>query len=901
MDKHWLNKITASTLVLVPTRSLVNALQEQYASYQVSEGNTVWETPNILVWQDYLRLLWQHNKHQYADNYKLTSAQQSLLIWQRIIKDSKYNETELTLLNVQQTAKAVHKSWRLMQDWLISEQELANNHDADSKQFLLWIERYQTLCQNKRWLDGSLLAKKLLQQHSTPFEQLIWYAWDLKTGIQQQFSELYQSQGKQVTDNTMTDVSDSAKQVEYVKYANEEQELKTVLQRARHIIETEPQASIALVIPDLTERRNQVEAMAKQVFYPGQTPLEVQSVNKAYRFSLGNAFAQWPQINTALSVLELLKNSASFNEISALLRNGHLPHWRNLQIDCIYLERWLKQKNCRRLSVHNLQYELHECLSFNQQYQRPFIESALSEKFDLAIEFINQLQQQEKLKSLKQWRETFSEWLTLWGWRDNQLNSVQYQVYERWEIVLEEYAGLDAVQAPVELRRALEILNHLCRESVFSPQAGVSPLLISGIFEAIGQPVDYLLLTGMSDNYPPQDKADAFIPRSLLRKAHYPEADAESAFMQAEKVIKSLQHYAHNISVSFAVSSSGKDDKQQLMSPLFRTQSFQSVPLLDNNQQPIIQLQNYQDTQGPAWPANLKPDGGSRIFENQSVCQFKAFVSHQLGLERAEEPEFGLNAMDRGNIVHELLERLWNTLKSSSALHTMNEQESDKLIEKTVSDYLQQEHSHYQFDRKQLLKIEQPRLIRLLKQWLEVERSARKMGFTVSATEQRRDSQFAGVPFRIIIDRIDTLDDGSQLIIDYKTGSSDKPADWIGERPKKPQLPLYLTALMADGDYQQQIAGISYGRVRYNDAQYAGFAEHNNIADKIGLPKEKYKPKEWQQQVQEWQQVLQQLAQDFLAGKAEVNPVDESVCQYCELESVCRINQLRSTRDSANG
>ena len=891
MDAGWLNNINSSTLILVPTRSLVNALQEQYARQQVNQGTQVWETPNIMVWQDYLRLLLQQNKHIYDESYKFISSQQGLLIWQRIIKEAKYKETELTLLNVQQTAKAAQKSWRLMQEWHISEQDLANNHDADTRQFLQWVSSYQQLCSSKNWLDSALLAKKLLEQHQTPFNHIVWYAWDLKTTIQQKFSEAYQAQGKKIEDYSS---NDKKQKIDYVKYETAEEELTAVLQRAREIIEAEPEASIALVIPDLTERRKQVEAAAKQVFYPDETPLNVQSVNKAYRFSLGNMFAQWPQINTALSVLSLLRNSASFTEISALLRNGHLPHWRNLQTDCIYLERWLRQKNCRRLSLQNLQYELQDCLQFNQQYKRPFTESELSNKFIEAIEFIEQLQQSDRLKSLKQWSDVFSQWLTLWGWRDNQLNSVQYQIYERWEGMLEEYAGLDAVQAPIELRRALEILNQLCRDAVFSPQAGVSPLLISGMFEAIGQPVDYLLLTGMNENYPPQDKADAFISRALLRKASYPEADAETSFIQAEKVVNSLQSYARNITISFAASGIGRDDKQLMPSPLFRKIDFRSAGSIEIKQQQTSQLQPYQDTQGPAWPKGRKPDGGSRIFENQSVCQFKAFVSHQLGLESVEEPEFGLNAMDRGNIVHALLERLWKQLKTSSALQAMSEQQTDELIEKTINDYLQQEHANYQFDRKQLLQIEQPRLNRLLQQWLEVERNARKMGFSVAATEHRRDSEFAGVPFRIIIDRIDNLEDGNQLIIDYKTGSSDKPSDWVGSRPKKPQLPLYLTALMSDEAYQQQIDGISYARVRYNDSQYTGFAEHKDIADKISLPAENRQTKDWQQQIQEWHDVLHKLADDFLAGKAEVNPIDESICKYCELESVCRINQLRA-------
>jgi len=48
----------------------------------------------------------------------------------------------------------------------------------------------------------------------------------------------------------------------------------------------------------------------------------------------------------------------------------------------------------------------------------------------------------------------------------------------------------------------------------------------------------------------------------------------------------------------------------------------------------------------------------------------------------------------------------------------------------------------------------------------------------------------------------------------------------------------------------------------------------------------------WLEHSAKWPDIFTQLAQDFLAGKAEVNPIDQKVCNYCELSSVCRISQL---------
>ena len=59
---------------------------------------------------------------------------------------------------------------------------------------------------------------------------------------------------------------------------------------------------------------------------------------------------------------------------------------------------------------------------------------------------------------------------------------------------------------------------------------------------------------------------------------------------------------------------------------------------------------------------------------------------------------------------------------------------------------------------------------------------------------------------------------------------------------------------------------------------------------------------DWHESRDAWPQIFEQLASDFLAGEAQVNPIDESTCQYCDLHSMCRVSQLRveSSKQSAS-
>ena len=62
------------------------------------------------------------------------------------------------------------------------------------------------------------------------------------------------------------------------------------------------------------------------------------------------------------------------------------------------------------------------------------------------------------------------------------------------------------------------------------------------------------------------------------------------------------------------------------------------------------------------------------------------------------------------------------------------------------------------------------RLARLLDKWLR-EHEAKRVPFTVEATEKKLDEvSVGGLKLRLRADRIDALENGQRLLLDYKTG-----------------------------------------------------------------------------------------------------------------------------------
>lgn len=926
MNQNWLANLQQSAAVLVPTRSLANTLNEQLAEYYISEGKTVWESANILIWGDYIKQLWQLNRQQL--NYsigarQLISSQQSLLLWTQVIESSRREEQALTLLNVQQTARAVQRSWTLMHDWRISIDEIQQDHVADTVQFIEWLQAYKELLSKRGLVDEPLLIDALCDERIElrfPYQHLILYAYDLINGAQAVINKRSEhcstSQGdlgvlieRKMPEKITGDL-------QYTSYCDADSEVMACLVNARKLIEQDNSCSINIVIHDLQDRQAKVEQIARDVFYPGVSPLGVQQASTAYRFSLGQRLNDWAAIETALSLLKLLSNRASTTDLSFLLRNQFLGLSANYRNECRVFDRWLKRQRMRVVSFDQLPLLYEQCLADSERRglaSAPIMNSVEAEQSTF-LERLNQLvvtrqvlesslyeaKQNHGFAALSfiEWVTVFKQWLDEWAWSTNavgnELNTVQHQLLNRWEVLLDEFASLATVQRQAGIKKALDLVQQMARDAMFLPKAVASPVLISSILEAVGRPADYCFIVGMNDGFPPAPKSDAFIPQRLFATAGHPDMSADSSFVQADKVMKNLLSSVGNTVISYARQSERDQGVARHCSALFRNhefnenQSFVANKALADSPLQDSMFERYQDTQGPAWSDASRAKGGSKIFENQSNCPFKAFVTHQLGFQTEEEAEFGLDYFDRGNIVHHLLDLVWQQLQTQQNLMQLKGQDLDALIVSAISQALQSPELGLSDDKRTLLEHERPRLLTLLNDWFDVERK-RPQHFAVIEREEKRVGVIGGIEFSYVIDRLDMADDGRTFIIDYKTGTVNRK-DWVGEPIKSPQMPLYAVAL--SHAKSKAVSGIAYGSVRQHEHKYVELSDAGVFrADNKRTQADEML---WQENFQGWPLIFDQLANDFLTGKADVRPLDDMTCSYCDLQSVCRISQLKS-------
>jgi RecB family exonuclease len=276
--------------------------------------------------------------------------------------------------------------------------------------------------------------------------------------------------------------------------------------------------------------------------------------------------------------------------------------------------------------------------------------------------------------------------------------------------------------------------------------------------------------------------------------------------------------------------------------------------------------------------------GGARVLELQSHCAFRAFAEMRLSASPLEEPQAGFDRRLRGIVLHRALQTLWSALGTQSALAALDDDSRKARVAAAVAEAIVAVAPAGSGERTVALESEwQCRAIaRLLE--LDLDRPP----FTVVETERPLALPIGGLELTLRVDRLDRI--GEELIvIDYKTGKVRNSA-WRGARMDAPQLPLY--AVLHPG----RPTGLAFAGIGATRANYVGVSREGagfpglQSATKFPLTEDKETGFEWPEVLAHWQAWLARLAEDFAAGRAEVNPkLAAETCRHCHLGALCRV------------
>lgn len=844
-------KLTQDVVVLTANRRLANYLLAKYDQWRSESSSNVWPTPTILPLNRWILEQWQIHADDSDDDLDDFAEQ---CVWQNIIQASPIGQE---LSQLQSTALHVQQAWELTQNWQWDLVELSRSTHPETQAFIQWANTFKAWLASHHYCSRSEIPKRLItffekKSHSLP-NTLYFVGFDDHPPIIQRLIETIQNHCPVI--HYHQPIMTPSK-IFQVGLTDTKEELITAARWIQEQRERYPDAFIGCIVPELTEIRAPLVRIFNQ-YCP------------RYTISAGQSLNEFPMMSDALHCLSITENLIDQSTLTTLLTS---PYFNSATEDALLaaqLDETLRKQQQFKISLSTVTHTLN---LLSQNYPQ----STLEKRWQAWLSTRN------TEKNYTDWAHQFQQQLTAIGWPGQRsLTSLEYQLHQRWNALLLEFAKLDRYFEPPSLQQALRILRQLMTRTIFQPESESESVQILGLLESTGLCFDHVWAVGFDDqHWPPSSRPNPFLPLELQRQYKMPHASYEREDEYSQQLQQRLEKQTHHLILSYPLQ---KED--QRLKPSYLIEPFPEITReeLFTGHQPktLLEkcfgknlLETVEDDCGPAMNETESPRGGSSILQHQAACPFQAFAKIRLNARSLEEPIIGISAKEHGTLVHEVLQNIWKQIKNHENLLKLNEESLLSIIYENINK-IEKKLSRYEptFQR-----VQRKRLEKLLLAWLDAEKS--RPSFKVIERETTRNVNINGLPLTLKIDRIDELADGSYLIIDYKTGTKADPAEWLNQPPQALQLPLYATFAATRAD------GISFGMINEQKMNFKGMINKKRSKQVFFdiVPTDF-----WEEQQDLWRKAIHKLANDFREGKAAVSPFHQKTCETCDLHSLCRV------------
>lgn len=842
-SNEWLfTHLRAKAIVITPNNRLSQQLLQDFFKHSPA---TTQDKPHCLPYQTFLYTYFKQIRHRqpHVKHPIVLNPQPQFHLWRKIISNKAYSIDQTSALQHAPTGliQAVQEAWTRCQFWQIDNQHPTFAYTAQTRQFQHWQAKFQQHLTKLEAITEEQLADYIIPYlsccHLTP---IIWACFDDYTPQQHTLQKhLLALNSPQYHFDLL------AKPTTITQYAAKDSDDETIqiIQWLKASL-AKGEKRIAVVIPDL---QTQSRALQRQ--------LTRHLAEDQFNISLGQPFATYPLVAHALAYLNLEDDVISNFSGQLLLRS---PYLCGAKTEMLQRAHMLQESKILREEVILFADFIEECKRLS-----PVLGDKLSTLSTYPLQ------------------ATPAEWVTFFKTRlghlgfpgEYALNTATYQCYQRFLALCDEFLQLALLSPIMPQHEALACLQNLAQNTIFQVHKATAPIQILGLLEASGCTFDGIWIARLTDQCLPQKVSlSAFIPLELQRTHAMPHANPIRELYFAKQLLNRLQYSSHHCVLSYPQL---LGDIPNLPSPLITGfPPFHQLPAPPYS--PTALKSDDEDYTIPF--THLETiSGGTALLANQAKCPFRAFAAHRLQAKVGQKTSMGLDAIERGQLIHMVLDKLWKKIKTQENLVTLSSNRIDQHIEEAILAALTPfiTYRHHSFTLL-IQEIEAARLKVLVHACLTWEKN--RPEFSVAATEQAFTIHLAGIDFHVRVDRLDKIGN-KQWVIDYKSSLPTNP--WYEERPEDPQLLLY--ALLDDTINALLFIQLKAGRVICS-----GLSEESlPIKGLTALKKET----SWADYRQQWHDRLSKLAHEFRSGHCPPTPNRESICQQCDFPSLCRIER----------
>jgi ATP-dependent helicase/nuclease subunit B len=873
--------------VVVPSRQRAHALRLAYASAQLAQGRRVWSSPDTLPLEGWLAREIERCAAHRGDLPRLLSSAEDWLLWRQCAAEA---TDGLDLINRASLAESLRRASGLAAELGLDLQAI---REPPGTEAALWVAVHRAVVERSRALGAALLPDVLPLLPCVGDGRPVVFAGFLASSPRlRAIADLRAQQGYETSLPPPADAAASG-HVRVVRPADAMEELERIAAWCCQRLRARADDRILIVLPGSSGRRERLATLIRQAIDPrgwlathaAQAQADwVGEIEAASPVIIegGQPLASLPAVAHALVSLTLLAGGPL--EVEKLAEWLRAPAWTEPDPAArARLDLWLRQGT-------RLQLDLPTLLAAITAPAR-----ALGARLERATATLA-----AGSGTPREWSERFKAALEVLGWPGaaRQRVSAEQQTLVRFHELLDELGQLSAAARSMTRDLALQWLTELAAHTPYRPADDDAPVTISPTYADPVVQYDAVWVGGLNaESFPQPVAPDPFVPLAAQIASGWAAASAAGRLEEARALITAWRAAGAEL----VLSAPARDgDIELLPSPLLEEWRSAAEPTAEDRGPVWLparlhrpgRLVEWRDDVGMAWNPGLPLPSGTKSLELQNSCPFRAYAELRLGSVEFDVPEPGIAPEARGQLLHAVLQKLWDRLGDSRALAARSPESLDELllacIEAAVGEL--DPNSDEALAGPPLAR-ERRRIAKLVRRLLERERS--RAPFRVQRTEYGSRLRLADQEVRLRIDRLDALESGGIAILDYKSGRP-VSADWYGERPSHPQLLAYLAAV-GEGVVAMATINVTARAVRFN-----GISATEKLLPQVACVKGPQGRLEdaWQLRVGEWRAVVERLARDFAAGRAPVDPMPRA-CDYCHVASVCRVGDAIAVDEGA--
>ena len=857
-------------LILTPGKRLARDITRTWVAQQQSTRSVV-ITPRVEALDGWLEGMWsEFIELGHLPSVRLLSHQQELALWQQIIKEDIATRHGFSLMHPRAAAsraKTARDRLLLFQAERLDGLWHYFQFDEDCSVFARWAQQFEQRLSQLAATTRYDAYQQLLTTSGFKKESIALYAVPKLAPLPQRALEHL----CQVT--VIEPPYRQQDEVAGVPFATREDELAAAAEWAYQNSQ-QAHSRTAIVLLDLEADRDQLEYRLREQF----DCLDTQYNDLPVNFSTGMPLGATPMYRDLLLALEWETRSLSRADWLALLRSPFLPFSQEHPQQTLKLIDQQFQTGSAEVSMEST---LHMSVMVMP-------ESTLA----TTLRTLRSSRQQLGVKSLTEWSEVLRERLGIWQWpARSSLDSIEYQQLDRLDSSLDALADLAVALPHQTFDSALTLWRAVLNDAVFQPKTPYDSVQVMGPLEALGGQYTAMWVCGAQQStFPAKRRIEPFLPLPLQKVLGLPEMNEQAQHDAATQMLGIWRAGSTALMMTYHESDAGLPTKPSCL--ITETTGSGALASLWGRWH-ANQAVEAMPLEGSLPVPEGHRAGGTSLIKDQAACPFRALVKHRLRPTSLTTAVMGFSSAERGALLHEALFLFWREVDDQKHLNQL----SDKALQATLDSAVRGAFQGLQrtcegrgFSLRERVgracwDLEQTYCRQVLLPWLHLEQK-REGSFRVAEAEQAHRLRLGELELSLRPDRVDELEDGRRMVIDYKTRAPAR-SQWMGERPGEPQLPLY--ALLDD-----KIEGIAFASMAEQPPQFVGLGEA------LGLTSHNEKPlqqqtrgvaEQWQELVEAWRTGLTALANDFIAGNARVDPVS-GACRYCNLSSVCRVRQL---------